>query len=99
MTKRTSDFVTRIPARTHKAVQDTAEGCRAYAAADTARAALMDTENGRRRLELSASTWLTRSHVLQRLDDSYLARQAMARAEWTHGETAGIQSARVERPA
>ncbi len=99
MTERAPNIVSRIPARTHKAVQDTAEGCRAYAAADVARASLMDTENGRRRLELSAATWLGRAHLLQRLDDSFDARQVIARAEWAQGEAAGLAGARVESPA
>ena len=76
----------RIPARTQKAVQDTAAGCRDFAAADLARASLMDTANGRRRLEHSAMSWTSRALMIERLDDSFLARQAAARAEWEDGE-------------
>lgn len=86
MTKRSPIIVSRIPARTHKAVQDTAIGCRDHAAADLARAVLMDTENGRRRLEQSASSWLSRAQLIQGLDDSFNARQATARAEWAEAE-------------
>ena len=78
----------RIPARTQKAVQDTASGCRDFAAADLARASLMDTANGRRRLENSAMSWTSRALLIQRLDDSFLARQAAAKAEWEDGESA-----------
>lgn len=78
----------RIPARTQKAVQDTAAGCRDFAAADLARASLMDTANGRRRLENSAMSWTSRALLIQRLDDSFLARQTAARAEWEDGEAA-----------
>ena len=83
----------RISARTQKAVQDTAAGCRDFAAADLARASLMDTANGRRRLENSAMSWTSRALLIQRLDDSFLARQAAAKAEWEDGE-AGSKAAR-----
>jgi hypothetical protein len=71
-----------FPSRTQKAVQDTAAGCRDFAAADLARAALMDTENGRRRFETSARSWGSRAEMIQGLDDSFAARHAAARAEW-----------------
>jgi hypothetical protein len=71
-----------------KAVHDTAEGCRGLAVADLARAALMDTVNGRRRLESSALSWNSRADLIQRLDDSFDARQAAAAAEWQDGEAA-----------
>ena len=80
----------RIPVRTQKAVQDTAAGCRDFAAADLARASLMDTANGRRRLENSAMSWTSRALLIQRLDDSFLARQTAARAEWAEGESASL---------
>lgn len=78
----------RIQGRTQKAAQDTAAGCHELAAADLARASLMDTENGRRRLESSASSWTSRAQLIQRLDDSFEARRASARAEWAAGEAA-----------
>lgn len=78
----------RFPARTHKADQDTAAGCRDFAAADLARALLMDTANGRRRLESSAMSWTSRAEMIQRLDDSFEARRAAARAEWRDEEPA-----------
>ncbi len=68
----------RIPARNNKSVHDTVSGCRDFAAADLARAALMDTENGRRKLEHSAGSWHSRADMLQRLDDSFEARHAAA---------------------
>lgn len=76
----------RVAARTKKAAQDTVAGCREFAAADLARASLMDTENGRRRLETSALSWTSRAQLIQRLDDSFDSRRALARAEWTDGE-------------
>lgn len=48
----------------------------------------MDTANGRRRLETSASTWTSRAQLIQRLDDSFEARRAVAKAEWEDGEAA-----------
>ncbi len=86
--KRSRKPVPQFTARTQKAVQDTAAGCRALAAADLARASLMDTTNGRRRLESSALSWTSRAELIQRLDDSYDARQAIARSEWDDGEDA-----------
>jgi hypothetical protein len=71
-----------LPNRTQKAAQDTAAGCRDFAAADVARASLMDTANGRRRLETSARNWGTRADMIQGLDDRSFARHAIARAEW-----------------
>ncbi|HEY9553289.1 hypothetical protein [Allosphingosinicella sp.] len=46
----------------------------------------MDTANGRRRLESSALSWTSRAQLIQRLDDSFEARQVLARAEWEDGE-------------
>jgi hypothetical protein len=86
--KRASKIVSRIQGRTKKAVQDTVIGCRELAAADLARASLMDTANGRRRLESSALSWTSRAELIQRLDDSFEARQALARLEWEGGEEA-----------
>lgn len=82
------NIVSRIPSRTQKAVQDTAAGCLGLAAADLARASLMDTANGRRRLEFSASSWTSRAQLIQHMDDNFEARQAAARAEWEDGEPA-----------
>ncbi len=76
----------RVLARTQKAVQDTAAGCREFATKDLARASLMDTANGRRRLELSALSWTSRAQLIQRLDDSFAERRAIARAEWEDEE-------------
>ena len=85
---KSSRNVSRIPARTQKAVQDTAAGCREFAAADLARSSIADTVNGRRRLDSSALSWTSRANLIERLDDSFEARQAVARAEWEDGEAA-----------
>jgi hypothetical protein len=77
-----------LPSQTRKAVEDSVAGCRGLAAADIARAALMDTANGRRRLEASALSWTSRAELMQRLDDSFEIRQAIAKAEWADGEAA-----------
>jgi hypothetical protein len=71
---------------TRRAFQDTAVGCHELAAADLARALLMDTENARQRFETSASSWTARAELIQRLDDSFEARRAVAMAEWRDGE-------------
>jgi hypothetical protein len=84
--KHSPKVVSRLPGRSQKAVQDTVAGCREFAAADLARASLMDTTNGRRRLESSALSWTSRAEMIQRLDDSFDARQVIARAEWEDGE-------------
>jgi hypothetical protein len=78
----------RIPSRTQKAVEDTVLGCRENAAADLARAALMGTANGRRRLESSALSWTSRADSIQQLEDEFDVRKAVARAEWLEGEDA-----------
>jgi predicted RNA polymerase sigma factor len=78
----------RIPSRTQKAVQDTVIGCRENAAADLARAALMETANARRRLESSALSWTSRADSIQQLEDDSEIRKAVARAEWLDGEEA-----------
>jgi hypothetical protein len=84
--KRSPTIISRIPSRTQKAVQDTVTGCRAFAAADVARASLIDTVNGRRRFETSASAWNSRADMIQRLDESANTRRALARAEWVEDE-------------
>ena len=53
---------------------DTAAGCHAMAAADLARAGLMDTAMGRAKLEHSAASWSSRGNMLHRLDVSHEAR-------------------------
>ncbi len=84
--KSSADVISRLPSRTQKAVHDTAIGCHGLAAADLERASLMDTVNGRLRLERSASAWTSRAQLIQRLDDGFAARRALARAEWKDGE-------------
>jgi predicted RNA polymerase sigma factor len=53
----------------------------------------MDTANGRRRFETSATAWTTRADMIQRLDESSNARRALARAEWVEGESPSIVAA------
>ena len=86
--KRTPRIFSQIPGPTQKAVHDSAAGCRELAAADLARASLMDTANGRRRLESSALSWTSRAELIEGLDDSFEARSAIAKAEWADGEAA-----------
>ncbi len=71
-----------------KAVEDTIEGCLARAAADRARAAMMDTQNGRGRLEASAPSWAARAAFLQQEADGFDSNRALAEAEWKAGEEA-----------
>jgi hypothetical protein len=97
--KSSTNVFPRFPSRTQKAVHDTAAGCHNLAAADLARASLMDTVNGRRRLELSASTWTSRALLIQRLDDSFAARRALARAEWEDGEMVSPSRSAAEERA
>lgn len=85
--KRLSEVAFQLRSRPlERAVQDTAAGCHALAAADLARASLMDTVNGRRRLETSALSWRNRAESIQRMDAARPAQQAIARAEWEDGE-------------
>ena len=86
--KRVSPIVSPTPSRTQKAVQDTVAGCHEHAAADLARASLMGTANGRRRLESSATSWMSRAQSLQDLDDNEALRRSVASAEWEEGEAA-----------
>ena len=60
-----------------KMARDTVLGCRERARADLAEAASITNENRRGRLEHSASTWSDRADLLQRLSDSFDARQAI----------------------
>lgn len=85
---RLPDTAAQPPEPVRKAAGDTVEGCRGLAAADLARAALMDTANGRHRLENSASSWTNRAEMIQDLQDSLEVRQAAARAEWEDDEPA-----------
>jgi hypothetical protein len=84
--KRSPKVISQIPDRAQKATHDTAAGCRELAAADLQRASVTDTANGRRRLESSAQSWTSRADMIQRLDESFEARQAVAKAEWQDGE-------------
>ena len=71
-----------------RAPADTAAGCRQHAADDRARALLMDTANGRARLDASASGWMSRAASIEADEDGFEARNALLRAEWLDGEDA-----------
>jgi hypothetical protein len=85
----------RISSGTQKALQDTPDGCRELAVADLAKASLMDTANGRRRLETSAQSWTMRAELIEQLDDDFQTRKATARSEW-EGEELAASPRRVE---
>ena len=65
---------------------DTAQGCRAHAEQDRARAEAMDTENGRARLLRSAAAWDSRAGDLDSLAETSDVRRAQSIAEWNEGE-------------
>ena len=88
--KRSPKHYSQVPGTTQTSVHDTAAGCREMADADLARASLMDTANGRRRLESSASSWTSRAELIERLEDGFEERGAIARAEWEEAEAASI---------
>lgn len=67
-------------ARTSKAPQDTAAGCRIRAEADLLASVAMLTANERIRLETSAASWSARAELLQGLDERTAARKAQAQA-------------------
>jgi predicted RNA polymerase sigma factor len=66
----------RPTARTNKALQDTAAGCRIRAEADLLASMSMLTANERIRLETSAASWGARAALLQGLDERTAARKA-----------------------
>lgn len=57
-----------------KAREDTAAGCDGLATSDLERAALADTENGRRKFERSAASWQQRAGLLQGIEDGLAGR-------------------------
>ena len=69
------------PSVRRKSPEDTIAGCRALAASDLAKAEVMDTVNGRERMELSAASWGQRADLLQRLETSFAKRKALDAAE------------------
>lgn len=64
-------------ARTNRAAQDTAAGCRLRADADLLAAVATSTDNQRRRLETSAASWMARAMLLQAMDDDLEARKSL----------------------
>lgn len=83
----------------NKALADTPGGCRERARADLAAAGLTDTVNGRLRLEHSAASWHARADLIQRLDDSFAARQRAASAAADGADGAGLARIGGRRPA
>lgn len=76
----------RPQARTLKQPRDTVAGCRDRAEADLLASVVMSTANGRIRLEVSAASWTARADMLQRLEDTHLARK-LALKRPANGET------------
>lgn len=70
----------RPTARSNKAPQDTAAGCRLRAEADLLASVSMLTANERIRLETSAASWGARATLLQDRDELADARKAQAQA-------------------
>ena len=66
----------RPTARTIKAPQDTAAGCRLRADADLLTSTTVMTANQRIRLEKSAASWNARATMLQSNDEDAAARKA-----------------------
>jgi len=60
--------------------EDTGAGCDALAASDLARAAIADTENGRRKFERSAGNWQQRAELLREIETGLARRAAKNRA-------------------
>ena len=61
--------------RSGKRTEDTAEGCRANAAADIGRAGAPGGDFMRSRLERSAAVWTERADLLERLEKKFQARK------------------------
>ena len=62
------------PSPRRRKPEDTATGCRAFAAADLGRAAAQSVDHGRSRFEHSAAAWMARADLLDRLDHQSKAR-------------------------
>ena len=63
----------------NRKVEDSADGCRALAEADRARAASTSTGHMRAVLERSAKAWSARARLLDRLEQDFTKRAAAAR--------------------
>jgi len=77
----------RPPARTIKAPQDTAAGCRLRADADLLASTTLMTTNQRIRLEQSAASWNARASMLQSIDEDVAALKAKIRASGARFKT------------
>ena len=64
--------------RSGKRAEDTAAGCRAKAAADLVRAVVPGGDYRRVRLERSAEVWSARADLLDRLEEKFRSRTAVA---------------------
>jgi len=71
----------RPTARTIKAPQDTAAGCRLRADADLLASTAMMTANQRIRLEKSSASWTARAAMLQRNDKAAAALKTKIRPD------------------
>jgi hypothetical protein len=69
--------------------EDCAEGCRAFAASDEERALASVNGHMRATFERSAAAWKDRAGLLDRLEASFDARAASARAEPTGRQQEG----------
>lgn len=91
--RRPRSLAPRVLARSVRRAEDTALGCRDLADRGLAEAAMMDTVNGRARLEASAAVWLVRAQLLDRVESSEQARLTAGRARYDEdGEQATLQS-------
>ena len=64
----------RLSTSRHRQPQDTEQGCRALAADDLARAAVLTGAFPRARMEHSAATWIARADLLHRVEAGVLRR-------------------------
>jgi hypothetical protein len=81
----------RPTARSNKAPQDTAAGCRLRAQADLLASVSMLTANERIRLETSAASWGARAALLQDRDDFVAARKAEGQAIIADPDAANVR--------
>jgi len=68
----------RLSVARHRQPQDTEQGCRALAADDLARAAILTGAFPRARMEHSAATWTARADLLHRVETGAAAARLKA---------------------
>ena len=76
--------------KTARRPEDTIAGCEALAASDLSRAAAMDTQNGRLKLEHSAASWQERAAFLRRIEISFNKRKKLDAAERERADAANL---------